>query len=559
MATVASTSSSTISLPGVFSGIDTETIVMQLMAAESRPLAALQTQKTTWQAKQAAVLDVETKLASLKSLLADLRNIGRLNAVTATSSMQDVVTVAAQPGSGEGSHTVEVQQLAKAHRMVHATGLDSLTTQVGQGQFVYSFNGTTRTIQTTAATTLADLRDLINRDAGNPGVTATVMQYNSKYYLVLAGNRSGTDCTISIDTEQTTLADFDEADEFVTTQAAQNARFRVDGFPVNTEEYIERSTNSVSDVLDGVTLNLVSAGSSTVTVSRNTQAVTDKLNSLVASYNDLATAVRGYTGYDAAAKKAGVLQGDGVVNNILSQVRSLLTRRVGGFTGAGGQLSLPSDIGMGVDKDGTMSLDAEKFQTALSDHYEDVLALIGASGTGTTSDSRVQFTSADSSTTPGTYRVRVSFADGAIASAEIQTDGETAWRAMTVEGAEIVGQSGNPECWLRLNVPYDEQMANPLEFSVSVQKGFAGALDDRVKDILDKVSGPVANKKTNCQRAIDELDRKMRTMNDRLDAKEKRLRAQFNRMEAMLAMLDLQRGAVDTLAKTVEANTKASE
>ncbi|GAG10658.1 unnamed protein product, partial [marine sediment metagenome] len=141
---------------------------------------------------------------------------------------------------------------------------------VGAGTFVYTYNGVTRTVTTTASTSLGALRDLINNDAGNPGLSASILEYevdaDHKYHLVLSGDNTGSDYTITVEAA-TTLSGFAPG-SFQETMTAEDSQIRVDGYP--PADWIERSSNSISDVIEGVTLNLNGTGTASVTLNRDT-------------------------------------------------------------------------------------------------------------------------------------------------------------------------------------------------------------------------------------------------------------------------------------------------
>jgi hypothetical protein len=184
---------------------------------------------------------------------------------------------------------------------------------VGAGQFVYTYNGVTRTLAATSTTTLQNLVDLINKDSGNPGVTASILDYDvsgdpdKRFHLVLSGGDSGQDYGITIGAG-TTVAGFAPGANWTQTQAAVNAQIRVDGYPAGN--WIERSSNTISDVIPGVTINLVSPGTASVTLTRSTSQLNEEMTNLVNIYNGIATQVKKYTGYNTDTKTGGVLEGD---------------------------------------------------------------------------------------------------------------------------------------------------------------------------------------------------------------------------------------------------------
>ena len=194
---------STLRLPGLFTGIDTNQLISQLMAIERRALNRYEQRKSLWEERKEALSTLETKLDSLRSTVKALSDARKLRAFAVASSDSDTLTAEASYNAFEGNHTVVVNQLATAERWVHTSGLEYLEDYVGAGTFIYSYNDEETIITTTATTTLEDLVGLINNDADNPGVTASLLHYNGAYHLVLNGNDAGTDYRISINASNT--------------------------------------------------------------------------------------------------------------------------------------------------------------------------------------------------------------------------------------------------------------------------------------------------------------------------------------------------------------------
>ena len=194
---------STIQLPGLLTGIDTTSLIAQLMAVERRTLNMYENRKSTWDERKEALSTVETKLDALRSCVSALSDADELRAFATASSDTDKLTAEASYNAFEGNHTVVINQLANAERWVHTTGLEYAEDYVGAGTFVYSYNHKETSITTTATTTLEDLVGLINNDANNPGITAGLLYYNKAYHLVLNGNEAGTDYEIKINSGDT--------------------------------------------------------------------------------------------------------------------------------------------------------------------------------------------------------------------------------------------------------------------------------------------------------------------------------------------------------------------
>jgi flagellar hook-associated protein 2 len=202
---------STIRFPGLFTGIDTSKLIEQLMALERRTLTMYQTREQTWEDRKTALSTIETKLSNLRTSVRAVSDANELRAFTTTSSDSDILTAEASYNAFEGNHTVIVNQLATAERWVHTAGLEYAEDYVGEGAFIYSYNHKETSITTTATTTLEELAGLINNDADNPGVTASLLNYNGAYHLVLNGNSAGTDYKIFVNPASTEVWQSDSA------------------------------------------------------------------------------------------------------------------------------------------------------------------------------------------------------------------------------------------------------------------------------------------------------------------------------------------------------------
>ncbi len=433
-----------------------------------------------------------------------------------------------------------------------ALGTDML---IGAGQFVYTYDGTTRTITTTAETTFGEFLDLINNDAGNPGVRASSLLHEG-VHLVLSGQNTGADFGIAIEAA-TTLAGFAPGD-WTETQTAQNAQIRVDGYP--STGFIERSSNTVTDVLPG-TLHLTGKGDTTITFSRTTATLKQNLTNLVGVLNTIRTKIDDYTGFSEDAETGGVLQGDYYLNSVFNQIRAALVQPAPGFLDGSETFTLANQIGIEVDRYGEFSFDEATFNDAVAEDYQAVLNLIGTVGTGVVDSSDIQFTSADESTQGGTYDLKVEY-DGAgdIVSAQIKLEDEDTYRDLDVSGTTLTGVYGNPEQYLMLTV-VSGGTSETRNYTVRVKRGFAGGVYEHLQDILDEVSGTLATKRDSYSNAtdsgtIDIVDQRMEHELERLEQMEERLIAKYARLEATLAQLDAQRGAFEAMFSALDASGK---
>jgi flagellar capping protein FliD len=195
----------TINLPGLATGIDTASLIKQLMAAESQKLTIYQNQRTSLTNQETEIGKLAGAVSAAKSAAAALSDVNSMAIFSASSSNSDILTAGASSDAQAGSHSVEVNQLAAAEKWIQdVSTFNYKTDYVGGGNFIYSYNHQERVITTVAdETTLEDLVNLINNDHNNPGVTASLLSYGGKYHLMLSGQEMGEDYQISVNASST--------------------------------------------------------------------------------------------------------------------------------------------------------------------------------------------------------------------------------------------------------------------------------------------------------------------------------------------------------------------
>ena len=202
-----------ITFSGLTSGIDTASIIEQLITIESRRLARYQVAQMEYESQTTALDELETKVNTLKSAAAALSDIDNMQIYTAKSSDGDIIGVSASSEAKAGSHSVSIDQLATTETWIQNTSSFSYETDyVGGGSFIYTYNNQQRIITAVEnETTLEDLVNLINKDENNPGVTASLLYQGGRYHLMLSGQETGEDYQISIDESSREVWESDSA------------------------------------------------------------------------------------------------------------------------------------------------------------------------------------------------------------------------------------------------------------------------------------------------------------------------------------------------------------
>jgi len=367
---------SVININGLATGLDTDKIITALLNVERQPLNQLQDEMAGVQATKASVATLAGKLATLRGAADQLSTTDGVLVRRASSSDDTVLEAAAGAGAARGSLTVTVGQLAHASVAGATLGATATTSTIasGTGQLQFQVGaGDVQTVAVDATTTLQGLVDAIN-DLG-AGVTASAVNLGTTdtpdYRLQIVSKDTGTANTIAILRDDTNLA-------VQTSQAGQDAQFTVSGFSGT----FSRATNSFSDVLAGVTINLQSEGTATITVADDTDKIVAQAKALVAAVNDVVTFVAGEStvqeNQDKSDVTVGSLATDTTVRRLVERVHEAFS---GAFAGAAGPYVNLSSLGFATQNDGTIAFDETKFRAALDADPNGVAAVFAGNDT----------------------------------------------------------------------------------------------------------------------------------------------------------------------------------
>ena len=342
-----------ISSPGVGSGLDVQSIVTQLMALERRPLQSLQQSKSTLDAQLSGYGRFRSALSTFQTALKDLKSLDAFEIYSATSSDKDALTVTTDSDAAIGSLTVQVNRLAQAHKQGSQSIADTGTTTLGGAgdQMTITVDGTA-TVVDVGGMTLTQIRDAVN-DA-EAGVTATIVSENdTSHRLVLTSTETGADAAMSLSFSGTVGTDLNMATiNDVAALAELDAEVLVD----NTYT-ITRGSNSIDDAIDGLTLNLKEETTTAllVTVERDTDAVAESVEKFVDAYNALRSTV--------TSLRDKELKNDLTLRSIEDSIQDVLNTAPTGLTGS---FTYLSQIGVSIQKDGTMKLDRSVLDDAIA-------------------------------------------------------------------------------------------------------------------------------------------------------------------------------------------------
>jgi flagellar hook-associated protein 2 len=299
--------------------------------------------------------------------------------------------VSTTSSAAPSAYAVSVSQLAQG-QMVASSAFASKTAAVGEGTLrielgTYVTNNSVAppavTFNAKAAATAVDIsigpgdntlekiRDRIN--GANAGITASIVNDAAGSRLVMRGANGETNAFKVTVTENASVpglsalaytAETGGTSAMTRSQSAQNAQATINGLPITSE------SNTLSDVMDGVTLTLKQTTSTpaNITVAQDTAAISKGVSDFISAYNNVVSTIRVQTLYDEASKTAGPLQGDSTARGLLSQMRNLITSD----STATSSFSRLFDMGIVTNTDGTLKMTSSKFNDAMASKLGDM-------------------------------------------------------------------------------------------------------------------------------------------------------------------------------------------
>ncbi len=373
-----------ISVAGLGSGLDVNSLVSQLMAVERRPLDLLARVGTGLQTTLSAFGRLSGALSTFQDAAGGLATSTKWQVYNAASS-DAAVSATAASSALEGSYSLSVSKLAKNHSLVSST-FGSSATVVGSGTITIELGSfaaignlftpnpaktPTSIVIAPGTDSLAQVRDAIN--GANAGVTASIANTGTGAKLLLTSKDSGAANAIKltvndndgISNDATGLSQlaFDRAavggagKNLTETQVAQDANFNINGIDIVS------ATNVVQNAIDGITLTLKQETTSAarIDISKDSDAIRKSVDTFISTYNELNKTMIDLTKYDATSKQGGALQGDRAAVGVLTQIRATIRDT---FSGSSGDFTRLSDVGVEQQADGSLKLNATKWEAA---------------------------------------------------------------------------------------------------------------------------------------------------------------------------------------------------
>lgn len=354
-----------LSSPGIGSGLNVTQLVTQLVAAERAPAERrIARAEADARGDLAAFGQVRGALTALQAAANGLDGSGAAVARRATVQQGAGFTATASATAALGRYSIEVAALATAQKRQSAAFADSA--DLGTGTLSFSVGSDSFNVTLGSTTTLAQLRDAINTATGGRGLSATIVRGDAGSVLVLNAASAGSGGAIGVSATGS-IGSF--ASGLAVTTPASDALVRVDGITRTA------STNRLTDLIAGVTIDLTRAEAGTtfsLDIAADNASLRTGVQGFVNAYNAALTALRTVSAVNPTNGTAAALAGDSAIRGIQQQLRGLVG-------GAFGELSA---LGIRSSKDGSLTLDAARFDEALAANPSAVAAVFDRNAAG---------------------------------------------------------------------------------------------------------------------------------------------------------------------------------
>jgi len=568
-----------VSFSGLDSGVDSQAAIDGIISARSIPIDRIEQRISDNETRIAVLNDIQDLTRNLLDAASSLRgdisfdssnDIFETKGVFASSSRTDTDTpsVAAEILGASVTnraqatrHSIEVVQIAAANK-VASDAINTDTTDALNLQGTFEVNGIG--VSLSSNDSLLDLRDRINaaNTGDSPsGVTASIISISeSDHVLTLTADETGLDATISLtdsggagapgdDQVLESLGIFDGGAIKNELQAAANAQIRADGLEqLGNVDVIERSSNTIDDVFDGVTLSLFKAeAGTTVTldVEPDLNQVKSAIIDVVDAYNELRTYVNTQSQSELEDEDGEVIESLLAGKSVLSEIRSQLSGAIGSSVqGSNTTFSSLAEIGITIQGQAevgnvllanTLQIDETKLDDALLNQSDAVRELLAFGFSSSSNDVVLVGFGDQTSFDQDGYVLNVAYENGAVVSANIggNADGSDDG-SITVNGSRLTVTSGGAE---GLQLLYDgDTAASNIQLDISV--GIGAQIGAAASKLLDSESGAIGSQIDTYTDQNEQAQTRLERLNERIELQREQLIDRFAAMESALASMN---------------------
>lgn len=507
----------------LLSSSEITSLIQQASTAYQAPATALQAQEQPIQTQISALGQVQSALSSLQSALSSLSDVQSLTQNSVTASPSGMVSATVTNEAVPGTYNLSNIQLAQAQSLI-SSGSASASSSFGAGTIAIQVgSGAAVTVSIASGQdTLTGIASAINQ--ANAGVQATVIYDGSSYHLSLTGQTTGTAGAFTV-TGSGGLAGFSYSPAgssggssgLTEVQAANDASFSLNGIPITS------ASNKVSGVVPGLTLNLTATGSATVTVTQDVSALDQAADGLVSALNNVLQTINQNSSY-SATNGAGPLLGDVGLQVLRDSLLNAISSPASGAV-AGTPYNSLSAVGFTINKDGSVSLNDQTFESAAQSNYGAVAGLLGGLATADNANVAVQEIGGAE---PGAYPIDVT------ANSAASITGTVNGQAASGSNGALVVTGAGPAQGLTLQIA--SGVTGALG-QVTVSQGLFGTLSSLVNATLANSGGGVAGEITSLNATITSMNQQISQLQQQAQQETATLTQQFSNAQATLSQL----------------------
>ncbi len=532
----------TISFGGLASGIDTNSIINQLMQLQRLPVQRLQQRISQQQSNLSLFQTLNTRLTEVATQSAKVQDPDDLDARTVTSSDEDIVTATAGSNAVLGSFKVEVVQTARQEAISSTVSWADAADTIDTGGDIV-VNGTTITLLATDS-----IQSVVNKiNDADAGVSASVVQVSEGDYRISLISEEAGETGMTLENGGATDMVGTVLGLTQVNQTGQSAIVRVNGLEIT------RNTNTISDAIEGITLELNGASEGTlvtVTVARDKTAISDAIDDFVNALNSARQFIVDQTKYNAETKTGGPLMGDTtarlIQNRLLeisqASVPAMQTARLSELNDeagvAAGSIQITDRNGGTATIDLTNTYTVQDVLDAIND-AEDIAITASVNSDGTaivltdTSEGTGSITVAESgSTTAADLGILGSSSEATLVGSDV---GDGAKIALST-----IGITTNSSGVLQidedaLDDALDENFDAVVSLFTTAGIGLGEKAEDVVDLLTDPIDGTIKARQDAINARIDSMQDQIDRMERLLERREESLVRQFSVLETMMA------------------------
>ncbi len=539
--------SGAVNFQGLGNGTDFEQIIDVTIEAESYKKEQYENDLEYSENAVEVLTTLDEELIALSVTMQGMDEVEEFYSYTGSIS-GDELSAIVEDGAEPSTHNVVIEQLAKRDTWVAEDyDIGSYDTEIctADSSITLAYAGEDITLDISAGTTAEELVSKINSSSSfDDKVEASLVFDGTNYHLSFSGADTGADNVIEI--KDLSGLDSIAAADFTNTQQAQNAYLKIDGYPSAVDEWLERESNTVDDLISDVTLTLNSTTDEDgieVGISYDTESMIEKVETFITEINQIIYDIQSVTGrLDSSSndEDTSFRMNDSTLDLLYNQLKSVLSSIGQGFqrydsdTGTGDMYSSLSMVGISTDSEqgsatfGQLVIDYDELNDALTESPENVAELFAASGEALSSNSSLEIISSISGlTNAGEYDVEYEVSGGVIVSATI--DGVD----MLIDGNTMLAGSDSNANGLYLDGT--ESADGVYSATISIKQGKAGEIADLCSELTDVETGSIPLLISSYESSCTNFENEIYDESARLDTLETDLTRKYAALDAMLS------------------------